>query len=146
MSGAVLIVDDSQTVRMNLMELLNAADLPTVTCATLTEARAALEKEQFSLVLLDVLLPDGDGIQLLQEIRATPSTKHTAVMLLSTEAEIRADASQPRGEAEEPWVAGPAVEAGFVRNARQAPAGATKHRPGLLTSPHSGDRAYPKPP
>lgn len=89
MSDPVLIVDDSQTVRMNLMELLNAADLPTRTCASLGEARLALEKERFSLVLLDVLLPDGDGIQLLQEIRATPSAKDTAVMLLSTEVEIR---------------------------------------------------------
>src|SRR6202035_9486 len=34
-------------------------------------------------------LPDGDGIQLLKEIRATPSAAGTAVMLLSTESEIR---------------------------------------------------------
>jgi DNA-binding response OmpR family regulator len=88
MSGPVLIVDDSQTVRMDLVELLNAADLPTMTCATAAEARAALAKDRFSLVLLDVLLPDGDGVQLLREIRATPSAKDTAVMLLSTEAEI----------------------------------------------------------
>jgi DNA-binding response OmpR family regulator len=74
---------------MDLTELLNAARLPTTTCATLAEARVALEKERFSLVLLDVLLPDGDGIKLLEEIRATPSAKDTAVMLLSTEAEIR---------------------------------------------------------
>jgi two-component system, NtrC family, sensor kinase len=89
MSGTVLIVDDSQTVRMSLVELLNAADLPTMTCATAAEARAALARERFSLVLLDVLLPDGDGIELLREIRATPCAKDTAVMLLSTEAEIR---------------------------------------------------------
>ena len=89
MSGTVLIVDDSQTVRMNLMELLNGADLPTKTCATAAEARAALAKERFSLVLLDVLLPDGDGVQLLEEIRATPASKDTAVMMLSTEVEIR---------------------------------------------------------
>lgn len=88
MNGTVLIVDDSQTVRMNLVELLNGADLPTRSCASVTEARAALAKEQFSLVLLDVLLPDGDGIQLLEEIRATPTAKDTAIMLLSTEAEI----------------------------------------------------------
>jgi len=89
MTGTVLIVDDSQTVRMNLVELLNGAHLPTVACATVAEARAALAKDRFSLVLLDVLLPDGDGVQLLEEIRATPSAKGTAVMLLSTEAEIR---------------------------------------------------------
>ncbi len=89
MSGTVLIVDDSQTVRMSLVELLNAADLPTMACATAAEARAALARERFSLVLLDVLLPDGDGIELLREIRATPCASDTAVMLLSTEAEIR---------------------------------------------------------
>lgn len=89
MSGKVLVVDDSCTVRMNLTEILNAADLPTVACATVAEARDALAKERFSLVILDVLLPDGDGVELLQEIRATPAAEDTAVMMLSTEAEIR---------------------------------------------------------
>lgn len=85
----VLIVDDSLTVRMNLVELLEAAGLPTLACATGEEARKALAKERFSLVILDVLLPDADGLQLLEEIRATPSASGTAVMLLSTEAEVR---------------------------------------------------------
>jgi two-component system NtrC family sensor kinase len=89
MSGRILVVDDSLTVRMNLMDMLNAADLPALACATLAEARSALAEERFSLVILDVLLPDGDGIQLLEEIRATPTAAGTAVMLLSTESEIR---------------------------------------------------------
>jgi two-component system NtrC family sensor kinase len=89
MTGGVLIVDDSLTVRMDLAELLGAAGLSTVTCATGDEARKALAKDQFSLVILDVLLPDADGIELLKEIRETPSASATAVMLLSTEAEIR---------------------------------------------------------
>ena len=89
MSGKILVVDDSLTVRMNLMDMLDAADLPAEACATLAEARDALAKNRFSLVILDVLLPDGDGVQLLEEIRATPSASGTAVMLLSTEAEIR---------------------------------------------------------
>jgi two-component system NtrC family sensor kinase len=89
MSGRVLIVDDSLTVRMNLMEMLSAAELPAEACATLAEARDALAKNRFSLVILDVLLPDGNGVELLEEIRATPSAHGTAVMLLSTEAEIR---------------------------------------------------------
>ena len=89
MTAPVLIVDDSQTVRMDLAELLSGAGLATETSATLAEARVALARSWYSLVVLDVLLPDGDGIELLREIRATPSTKGTAVMLLSTEAEIR---------------------------------------------------------
>ena len=89
MSGRILVVDDSLTVRMNLMDLLSAADLPALACATLAEARCALAEERFSLVILDVLLPDGDGLQLLEEIRSTPAAAGTAVMLLSTESEIR---------------------------------------------------------
>ncbi len=89
MSGRILVVDDSLTVRMNLMDMLNAAELPALACASLAEARRALAAERFSLVILDVLLPDGDGIQLLEEIRAAPAAEHTPVMLLSTESEIR---------------------------------------------------------
>jgi DNA-binding response OmpR family regulator len=85
----VLVVDDSLTVRMNLSEILEAAALPAVACATLAEARQALANERFSLVILDILLPDGDGIELLTEIRAMPAASGTAVMLLSTEAEVR---------------------------------------------------------
>ena len=89
MSGTVLIVDDSLTVRMDLLEQLTAADLAAVACGTAAEARLALAESSFALVILDVLLPDGDGIQLLEEIRAGPSGSGIAVMLLSTESEIR---------------------------------------------------------
>jgi two-component system, NtrC family, sensor kinase len=89
MTGRILVVDDSLTVRMNLMDMLSGADLPALACATLAEARHALAAERFSLVILDILLPDGDGIELLVEIRASPAADTTAVMLLSTESEIR---------------------------------------------------------
>lgn len=88
MSTKILIVDDSLTVRMDLMEILGAASLAAAACASLAEAREALATEQFSLIILDVLLPDGDGIDLLKEIRGTPETRDTAVMLLSTKAEV----------------------------------------------------------
>jgi DNA-binding response OmpR family regulator len=80
----VLVVDDSLTVRMNLTEILDAAGLPAVACATLAEARRELAEQSFSLVVLDILLPDGDGIELLREIRAAPqgddAGRTTAVM------------------------------------------------------------------
>ena len=89
MAGPVLIVDDSMTVRMSLIELLKGADLETVGCGSVAEARQALSERVFALVILDVLLPDGDGVDLLQEIRAMPAAAGTAVMMLSTETEIR---------------------------------------------------------
>jgi DNA-binding response OmpR family regulator len=89
MNGTVLIVDDSLTVRMHLAEILEAAGFRTVVCATGAEARQQLAERQFPLVVLDILLPDADGVELLAEIRASPFASGTAVMLLSTEAEVR---------------------------------------------------------
>jgi two-component system, NtrC family, sensor kinase len=89
MNGSVLIVDDSLTVRMNLTEVLEAAGLSATPCATGAEARKALAEDKFALVILDVLLPDVDGVALLREIRESPRLGEMPVILLSTEAEVR---------------------------------------------------------
>lgn len=85
----VLIVDDSLTVRMDLGEAFNLAGFQHTLCSTLAEARQALSTSSFALIILDVILPDGDGVEFLREIRSTPSTAGTAVLLLSSEAEVR---------------------------------------------------------
>jgi DNA-binding response OmpR family regulator len=89
MTRTVLVVDDSLTVRMDLLDILAAAGLRARACASVAAARQALALDRFGLIILDVLLPDGDGIELLKEIRAMPSAAGTAVMMLSTEAEVR---------------------------------------------------------
>jgi DNA-binding response OmpR family regulator len=89
MTARALIVDDSLTVRMDLTEAFVAAGFETQACATLAGAREALGGRPFAVLVLDVLLPDGDGIELLAEVRANPATSSLPVMLLSTEAEVR---------------------------------------------------------
>jgi DNA-binding response OmpR family regulator len=89
MSGAVLIVDDSLTVRMDLADAFEAAGFRTLLCATAAEMRAAFLHEQVALVILDILLPDADGLDLLKEIRTSSSTASIPVLLLSTEAEVK---------------------------------------------------------
>lgn len=89
MSDAALIVDDSLTVRMDLAEAFRAAGFRPVLCTTIAEARHALTDESVRVVVLDVLLPDGDGIELLKEIRASGTASALTVMMLSTEAEIK---------------------------------------------------------
>lgn len=85
---SILIVDDSLTVRMDLRDTFAAAGLEITACETLAAARSVLAEQAFSLVVLDVLLPDGDGIDLLREIKALAAPA-IPVMLLSTEAEVR---------------------------------------------------------
>jgi len=85
----VLIIDDSLTIRMDLGEAFESAGFINTLCSTLSEARTAISTGSFALIMLDVLLPDGDGIEFLREIRNTPATTTALVMLLSSEAEVR---------------------------------------------------------
>jgi CheY-like chemotaxis protein len=87
--NAVLVVDDSLTVRMDLSEALTASGFQVTAVGTLAAARAALAHQLYFLLILDVLLPDGDGVEFLQELRADPDTGRIRVMLLSAEAEVR---------------------------------------------------------
>lgn len=85
----VLIVEDSLTVRMDLHEALESIGIDVASCATLGEARSMLAEKRFSLVILDMNLPDGEGLDLLKEIRQSAALSDTKVMLLSSEAEVR---------------------------------------------------------
>jgi len=90
MSPSVLIVDDSVTVRMDLKDALEAAGFATALSATLASARDMLARNSFDVLILDVLLPDGDGLDLLRELKSGPSPDKIPVMLLSSEDEVRA--------------------------------------------------------
>jgi DNA-binding response OmpR family regulator len=89
MNERVLVVDDSLTVRMNLVEILETAGFTVVACATAEEGRRAFAAQAFALAILDVLLPDGDGVDLLKELRDMGGDASPPIMLLSTEAEVR---------------------------------------------------------
>ncbi|MGH7442608.1 MAG: response regulator [bacterium] len=88
MKPRVLIVDDSVTVRMDLKDALEEAGILAFWSATVAAAREALARVAFDVVILDVLLPDGDGLDLLRDIKASPATEDLPVMLLSSEAEV----------------------------------------------------------
>src|SRR5688572_3300313 len=89
MKPQVLIVDDSLTVRMDLRAVLHEAGFIVTACDTKASAHKALRAKTYALVILDVLLPDGSGIELLKEIRSNTESAHTPVIMLSTEAEVK---------------------------------------------------------
>jgi DNA-binding response OmpR family regulator len=88
MKDTVVIVDDSMTVRMDLQEAFEAAGFQTLTCATAATARSVLGKVPADVVVLDVRLPDGDGVELLKELRASATASTAVVLMLSSEAEV----------------------------------------------------------
>jgi PAS domain S-box-containing protein len=89
MTTPILIVDDSLTVRMHLHEAFAAAGFEPVPCADGASARVALARRDFALVILDIILPDADGLEILAELRRSRRHRTTPVMLLSTAAEVQ---------------------------------------------------------
>ncbi len=70
MSEHILIVDDEEGIRETLSGILEDEGYRVTAVETVAEARSILRRETFDLGLLDVWLPDGDGIDLLQELQA----------------------------------------------------------------------------
>jgi two-component system NtrC family sensor kinase len=85
----VLIVDDSLTVRMDLADAFSAAGFHALSCATAADARETLSRERVDAIILDVLLPDANGVDVLNEIRSSPDGSAVSIVMLSSEAEIK---------------------------------------------------------
>lgn len=78
--GKVLIVDDDRFVRMALAEALKSWEYEPVEADSVASAREMFEAEEPAIVLLDIDLPDGSGLDVLTEIKESyPDT--IAVMI-----------------------------------------------------------------
>jgi len=67
---SILIVDDEQRIREELSEFLAGCDYPCSTAATPTAALREIETGNIDIVILDINLPERDGIEVLREIKA----------------------------------------------------------------------------
>lgn len=92
MNHNVLIVDDEPDIRELLEITLGRMELDTASASDLNQARSLLAERDFHLCLTDMKLPDGNGIELVQEIQA--SYPHIPVAVItahgSTETAISA--------------------------------------------------------
>jgi len=67
----ILLVDDEKSFRDITSEELSHIGYSLATCRTLAEARDLLARKTFDVVLLDLRLPDGNGLDLLAELHAS---------------------------------------------------------------------------
>lgn len=70
----ILIVEDDRALGDGLCMALRNPDLELTLCRTCSAALAELEKGDFDLLLLDVNLPDGSGLDILREVRQSSAT------------------------------------------------------------------------
>jgi len=76
----VLIVDDHNSLREVLSHALNEEGYCVTEAKTVAEAIAAIRRDHPDLVLLDIDLPDGNGVDLLRSIRRDYPTVGTIMM------------------------------------------------------------------
>jgi len=68
--GNILVIDDELGIREGCRRALEPQGFTVETAATLREGQRKIEEGNFDLVLLDVMMPDGRGIDLLGPIHA----------------------------------------------------------------------------
>ena len=74
MQENILLVEDDSYLSQGLTELLQKNGYIPFPAATLAQARAAIQSRSFDLLILDVTLPDGDGVSFCQELRGQGCT------------------------------------------------------------------------
>ena len=82
----ILLIEDEQAIAEPLARALTREGFDIVTAPTAAEGRDAFARRAPDLVLLDVMLPDGDGRDILRDIRASARTP--VVMLTARGEEI----------------------------------------------------------
>ncbi len=98
MSGSkILIVDDDRFVRMALVEALRSWDYETFEADSVASARKMFEDEEPPIVLLDIDLPDGSGLDVLIEIKE--QSPDTVVVMISGNVDIENTVAALRGGA-----------------------------------------------
>ena len=80
-SAKILVVDDESDIRETLKEILGEEGYEVEVAANAAEARAARAREEPDLVLLDIWMPDTDGISLLREWAESHQLRCPVVML-----------------------------------------------------------------
>ena len=87
--GRVLVVDDVALNRLVVQALLESADYEVIMAASGREAIAVLSESRFDLVLMDVQMPEMDGLETTRYIRASevarPDVPRTPIVALTGE-------------------------------------------------------------
>ena len=79
--GRILVIDDEDVIRDSLETLLELEGFEVQTAVDGGEGLAALARRSYDLVLLDLMLPDRSGLEVLEEIRETDAS--TPVVMLT---------------------------------------------------------------
>lgn len=81
--GRILIVDDSSTIRTKLKRATEALGYQATVTASGPEALAVIGTTDFDLVLLDIVMPDMDGFDVLRRLKSSSGSRDLPVIVIS---------------------------------------------------------------
>ena len=87
MTARLLLIDDDARLMAMLSDYLRAADLTVEVAGSLAAGRARIAAEPFDALVLDLMLPDGDGLDLCRELRADARTRQLPLLMLTARGE-----------------------------------------------------------
>jgi DNA-binding response OmpR family regulator len=80
----VLVVEDDPNLRLTLVDNLEEEGFAVEAACTLAEARAKWKAAGFDVVVLDIMLPDGDGYSLCRELRQAGTSSRVLMLTART--------------------------------------------------------------
>lgn len=79
----ILVVDDEEEIRNSLKEILEEEGYGVATAADAAEAMTLIQDAPYDVVLLDIWLPDRDGLDVLTDIRQLAAENRPEVIIIS---------------------------------------------------------------
>ena len=79
----VLVIEDEPDIRKTVEYNLTREGYEVSGCGSISEAKALLENPNFSIILLDLMLPDGSGLDLCKQIKSNPETNEIPILILT---------------------------------------------------------------
>jgi DNA-binding response OmpR family regulator len=87
MSMRLLLIDDDTRLSAMVGDYLRGGGFEVESAGSLSEGRAKLGSGHYDALVLDLMLPDGDGLDLCRELRAQPRTRHLPLLMLTARGE-----------------------------------------------------------
>ena len=83
MNEKILVIEDEPDIRKNLEYNLIREGFKVSSVGSLKEANETINNNNFSLILLDLMLPDGSGLDLCKKIKSNPETESIPIIILT---------------------------------------------------------------
>jgi len=89
----ILIVDDEDIIRNILEKLTRALGFEAITAASSSDALTMIEQHKPDLILLDIMMPDSNSMEVIETVRENQSLNKTAIVMISGTDDLNAIAS-----------------------------------------------------